>query len=208
MLLEAAAFFVVSAAAVLGWVQLYFSRRDKRLEHSARLAAEARTTAAEAQLVLMQRRGSAPLFVPCMTHFRRLTVPGDSGNSRQLGYVDPKGARLLCFEREEVACDLAPNTPVYLVVENVKETPVLAVLKLDGQPIELHTELATAGESRSKLSYIYYLFVPEKHGQRQTLEVWFEASSGVQDSHRYELIHGKRSLRRIDPPALLAAETS
>ncbi len=176
---------------ILGWLlDLPGKRAARRREAAERTAREQ----AEAALLAMRRRGDAPLLVPDDSRFNACYT--DQGGGK-VGWLPCGHAQLLCFNREEVEKDLPAGALVYFLIENRgQEAPCVAV-KLDGHPIWIQAEPDM--DDRHGFQFLTYPYDPARHGQAQTLEVWFQTRSGFQDTHRYRLVHGQRRLVRVDP---------
>ncbi len=50
--------------------------------------------------------------------------------------------------------------------------------------------------------FIHYYYDPAKRNRTQKLIFTFELENGVVDKHSYEIVHGFRQLKRIDPPGV------
>ena len=155
-----------------------------------------RAKEAEEELKQIKRRSAAPFLTASDAAFNGLHFPGEEPG--KIGFCPAGSGAVLCFMRDEVGEDLETGDPVFFVIENHGSPARSVKLILDGKPIRLQQE--PDFESSNELQFLRYEFDREKFGKSQRLELTFEADSGLQDSHVYELLHGVRSLKRIDPP--------
>jgi hypothetical protein len=89
------------------------------------------------------------------------------------------------------------GTLIYFVVQNNGQTVVGLRFLLDGQELDFDVEPEINGSAGRY--YFTYPYDPQMHGRAQRLEVSFETASGIQNTHLYELVHGLRRLKRVDP---------
>jgi len=167
--------------AIVGWIVGVVQWRKKRK--------------AEAELKLIRRRAEAPYLAPSGTFFTALQRLSEDNEIR---FFKAGMENLLCFERNEVDKNLAPDNLVLFVIENSGQAARRVAATLDGVPVELNREPDI--HDAKGLQFLEYPYQPAKHGQKQRLVIEFESSSGVQDRHTYEIVHGVRSLKRTDPP--------
>lgn len=182
------------ALVVMGVIELvtlwflFVERREKKRE-------KADKEKAESQLVLIRRRGDAPLLVPSSSRFNMTSR--SVGNGRLL-MVSPMDGAVLCEFRNEVNIPAGQEQIVVFVVENIGERARAASVKLDDGTAVLQQEAEMEG-ARGRL-FLIYPYDRAVHGQEQKLTLTFESQSGIQDTHTYSIRHGVRFLRRIEPP--------
>jgi hypothetical protein len=169
--------------AVFEAVTLFFYFREKSSKDCA-----------EKELKIIKRRGEAPFLQPSATPFQFIEFIFEKDERRMW---TPNEQNVLCFVRDEVTENLAPENAVVFVVDNVGEPARCVVVKLDGEVIALKREID--GHYSQGLLYLEYAYKPQKRGKEQTITISFETRSGVQDTHQYITRHGFRVLRRIDP---------
>jgi hypothetical protein len=143
---------------------------------------------------LIRRRGSAPFLKPTDEEWVRLFIRDGPGKISMLNHCHPG---VLCGSNLEVS-GLEDGYRVYFPVENHGQTAPAVSLSLDGVPIALEKEPDYSGAHG--FYYFVYHYEKARHGKEQVLALSFETSDGRHDTHRYLLIHGRRVLRRIDPP--------
>lgn len=182
-----AGIIIPGIGAAFGWIQWWYQIREKRHEKSEK-------EKAQAELALIHNRGDAPFFASCMTLFDQLYCRVKDSHVQ---FVPASNGNILCYARDEVSRDAPPGTKIYFVIENRGQSTRQTAFKLDGEPIELGQEPKIQGAQ--DLDYFAYLYNPDKHGKLQNIEVWFETASGVQATHIYQMQHGKRYLKRINP---------
>jgi hypothetical protein len=169
---------------------------DEDEAHVHQLEAEfaALKKAAEDEQTQRRRRGSAPFLKPVNDSWVRLHLDNGAGRTSMLPPTHPA---VLCGSTMEVR-GLKDGDPVYLPFENHgRDAPAIS-LKLDGVPVPLGKEPDIS--SARGYYYLAYPYEKAKHGQEQVLSLSFETTDGMHDTHRYLLVHGRRILRRIDPP--------
>jgi hypothetical protein len=185
----------LAAAAILGWWNFFFARRDKRAAESKERKSAGERAAAEAELLKIKRRAPAtgPYFVASDRRFTLLTFIANKNGG--IATVRAGGDQMLDYRRSEVP-PLRPGQVVFFILENDGAAATEVFFELDGMQ-------ATMEEAQNApcvgLLVLMYPYDPAKSGQRQTLIVRFMTYDGARDEHRYEIIHGQRWLRRIEP---------
>lgn len=191
-----AAFYVASAAAIVGWVGLFFQRRDKRLEKQARLKAEQKQAHAESELATIRRRSLElrPYLGVSDRRFNGVQFESSQpGRDIWLSAIHPN---LLCSHRDQVPSDLPAGQAVVLALENEGQRAVEAIVTVAGAHAQLIEPVNAEAAGLLLLSYPYR---PDQHGKEEVVELSFLAVSGVRDTQRYITKHGHAFLWRIDP---------
>lgn len=183
-------FVPAALTAALGWLKWWHELREKRHEKAGR-------EKAEGELLLIRRRGNAPFLAPDPRTFGYLYLPAETPGSYP--FVAGGSPELLCFTRSEVdRVGMKPGSDVLFVIQNKGEDADRIKVSLDGKRIRLRQEPDL--DSARGLDFISYEYIPELHGREQVIEVWFQARSGFEDTHKYRTRHGMRILERTDPP--------
>lgn len=192
-------FVTVIITAVGTWILGFPKRRkakaaQEKAEAETKLA-QAAQGKAEAALLLAKRRGAGPLLVPDDTMFHGIYEA--TGPKIQMWFCGNQN--VLCWSLGEVV-DLPDKTPVIFLVQNIGKAAPQYSLDFEGGPIELKKEPEM--DSAHGFYFLKYAFHAEMHGKAQTLRLKFISENGFEDTHTYELVHGHRMLKRIDPPQI------
>lgn len=179
--------FVSVAAAIIGWVQLLFARRDKRIEKTEK-------EAAYAKLAAFERRAQATLFQPTVVLQNTLMV--ENGQEFHHTY-----ASILNRFHLQVPADLAAGQSVYLPIFN-----------LGAGFIDIHVTVPDDGAAFRFIRYVngspdicgvlWYSYDPTKRETMQQVFFNYTAPNGVVRRDQYEHRYGFRHLHRIDPPMI------
>jgi hypothetical protein len=195
--LDVSHFVTAILTAISTWIWGIPKRRKEKVarekaeaEVKNAMAAQAK---AEANLLLIKRRGDAPFLKSDDAMFNNIY----EANGPEVHFWSAGNPRVLCWLRGEVA-GVKANEPVIFLVKNVGKAAPQVSIKLDGESIRLLREPDVA--AAHGFYFLKYPYNPEKHGQIQRLLVQFVSESGFEDTHIYELIHGHRTLHRVDPP--------
>lgn len=195
--LDVSHFVTAILTAIGAWIWGIPKRRKEKLAREKAEAdvknAVAAQAKAEANLLLIRRRGDAPLLVPDDAMFNNIY----EANGANIHFLSAANPRVLCWLREEVV-GVKANEPVFFLVKNVGKAAPQVSLRLDGESIRLLKEPEI--DSAHGYHFLKYPYNPEMHGQIQRLMMRFVSETGFEDTHTYELIHGHRTLRRVDPP--------
>ena len=183
-----AAAYVALAAALLGWIGFLFERMDKRLEKTAK-------EAAQGMLARHERRAQATNFQPIISTINSLTVHG--GREIYWSY-----AGLLDTERNEVGMEFPRGETVYVPVFN-----------LGGPFIEIHVTVPDDAAAPVAFiryinatpdvsGFIHYPFEPAKRGSIHRIFFNYVTPDGALCRDEYQHAHGLRGLHRVEPPLL------
>ena len=174
--------FVGLVLAFLEW------RKAGRAEKKAQ-AAEATTKAAEEKLAQAKRIADAPYLRVCKDRFDSITADGYSFPSFT--------TNLLCF-LSPVVKKLDPGAKVYFLLSNIGEQAFDIRFHMPQRGISIVGNIEIAGR-QTKNCILVYEFDPGAFGSWEILKLDFTTAQGFQDSHTYEVQHGHRAIRRIDP---------
>ena len=174
--------------ALYTWLRWHHENIEKKKERKSK-------EIAEAELALIRRRALGPFFRPNPKRFNNLYY--DSGNSKEIKFRPMGRGDMLDAVTSEIGEAFPAGHWIFFVIENVGEAAREILIRLDGEKIEVHREPDI--ESANNLFFISYSYDPKRKGQAQSLEVEFLSESGVRDTHKYYIEHGKRVLRRVDP---------
>ncbi len=170
--------WICAVGALIGWLWERHERRSDKKE-----------------LELIRRRSSGPYLRPSNARFEFVYYEGTNPNEIKFRRMGAPAS--LDVTRNEVEKDLPENHEIFMVLEVSGEACPEVSSDLDGQPVQIRQE-AQFDSSEGKY-YLAYPYQPQKHGQQQTLTLCFLSVSGIRDSHRYEMKHGHRMLKRVDP---------
>lgn len=152
---------------------------------------------AERELEEIQRRAEAPYLATTAGRFNVLYVEDEKLGG--LTALTVGTGNVLGFDCEEID-SLPVGTPVFLLVENRGKRARSVAASLDGQPCLIGTTIENG--NCPSIQYVRYIYDAKLKGKIQTLELRFETDSGVQGRHLYQTTHGRRALKRIDPPSV------
>ncbi|MDF3128706.1 hypothetical protein P0Y35_05815 [Kiritimatiellaeota bacterium B1221] len=145
-------------------------------------------------LAVVRRRANAPYLIPGAQRFNNLYDDHEQPGSL-IGW-GPFNKNVLCAGCREVGEDVKKGDPVVFVVDNSGKACHRVSVELDGEKIAICQE--PEFDDAQGIQFIKYPFDPALRGKGQTLKLRFECE-GVQDTHLYRTVHGKRVLERIDP---------
>jgi len=183
--------FVGWAGAVYNWVRFFIEQREKRAERTAK-------ETAEAELANHRRRAQATNFIPVVETHTTVRVAGGG----EIHYGD---AGLLCFGvSDEVPVDYSAGLPVYLPVANLGGGWLESVVHATAGSHSIHF-LAYIDATRELAGVFSYAFEPARRGTCERFTVDYIALNGTPRRDEYEMCHGRRDLRRVDPPVLTAS---
>ena len=183
-------FFITAVAALFGWVKWWYEILDKRKERAAK-------EKAEAELAAIRRRSFevSPYLMTSNRRFNGIQIPGAVAAGPSI-WLSPLNPYLMCYYRDEVDREHPAGKAVFMVVENAGPQALDVHMKVEGEEIQV---IEPENSDASGLILLCYPYRPELHGIKQTLEMEFDRPDGVRDRHRYEIKHGVRYLRRLDP---------
>lgn len=175
---------IPAAAAVIGWVQFLFARRDKRLEQTAKEEAQARLAAHE-------RRAQATNFRPIVTIQDELAI---GGGERIIGRY---GGVLQPFN-DEVPAEFPSGEKVYLPVLNLGGSflEIAARSGDESHPIEF---IRYVDRDSDVSGVLWYRYVPAKRGSVLRIFFHYVAPNGVIRRDEYFHKCGFRVIHRVDP---------
>ena len=166
--------------------------REKKEAKEAQCAAEQKMKKAESDLAVIRRRSSGPYYFPSV---KRMQYIFDS-EAGGIIIHSTGGGNVLCWDCSEVNASVKAGDTIIFALENRGKGAAWVRMELDGKSVVFAREPDIP--DADGIYFVKYPFETAIRGNRQILEVRFEAE-GIVDCHRYEIFHGLRILRRIDP---------
>ncbi len=170
--------WICAAGALLAWIIERHERNKERKE-----------------LDLIKRRSSGPYLSPSSARFNWIYY--DNGKPGEIGIRAMGSAASLDSVRSEVERDLPKGHEVFLILDVSGEPCPEVSVTIDGRPAQIRQEVEV--DDAAGRYYLVYEYLPDRHGKKEVMELKFLSQSGIRDTHQYEIVHGHRILRRINP---------